>query len=81
MPQLFLLIFFFAIFYFLLLRPQQQRTKEHQKLVSELKVGDKVVTIGGIYGTVKALTEETVSLEIANNIRITVSREAIGKRK
>ncbi|MEW6189043.1 MAG: preprotein translocase subunit YajC, partial [Actinomycetota bacterium] len=72
------LVLLLAIFYFLLIRPQQLRARRHQKLISELKVGDKVVTIGGIHGVIKSLTENTVTLKIAENIKITVDRKAIG---
>lgn len=75
------LIILIAIFYFLLIRPQQKRAKEHRELVASLKVGDKVVTVGGIHGTIKSLTEDTVSLEVVSNIRITVSRTAIGQKQ
>ncbi|MDI6689439.1 MAG: preprotein translocase subunit YajC [Actinomycetota bacterium] len=75
------LVLLLAIFYFLLIRPQQQRARRHQKLISELRVGDKVVTIGGIHGVIKSLTENTVSLKIAENIKITVDRKAIGRRR
>ncbi|MDI6821424.1 MAG: preprotein translocase subunit YajC [Actinomycetota bacterium] len=75
------LVFLLAIFYFLLIRPQRQRARRHQKLISELRVGDKVVTIGGIHGVIKSLTENTVSLKIAENIKITVDRKAIGRRR
>lgn len=75
------LVLLLAIFYFLLIRPQQLRARRHQKLISELKVGDKVVTIGGIHGVIKSLTENTVTLKIAENIKITVDRKAIGHRK
>jgi len=73
------IIFLMAIFYFLLIRPQQQRAKQHRQLVSELKANDKVVTVGGIHGIVKSLTEDTVSLEIANGIIVTFSRSSIAR--
>lgn len=75
------LIALVAIFYFLLIRPQQKRAKEHRELVASLKVGDKVVTVGGVYGTIKSLAEDMVSLQVASNVRITVSRTAIGRKQ
>jgi len=73
------IIFLMAIFYFLLIRPQQQRAKRHRQLISEMKVNDKVVTVGGIHGIVKSLTEDTVSLEIANGIIVIFSRSSIAR--
>ena len=71
------LILIFVIFYFLLIRPQQKKVKEHQAFVAALKKGDKVVTNGGIHGEIKGLTETVVTLEIADNVRIKVSRAHI----
>ncbi|NCC77641.1 MAG: preprotein translocase subunit YajC, partial [Clostridia bacterium] len=65
------------IFYFLLIRPQQKKAKEHQNYLANLKKGDKVITGGGIYGQIAGLTDKVVTLEIAENVRIKVSRSAI----
>ncbi len=81
MAQLVIIVAIFIIFYFLLIRPQQQRVKEHQKLVAELKVGDEVVTIGGIHGKILNLSDETVSLEIADKLVIIISRGAVARKK
>jgi len=73
------LVLIFAVFYFLLIRPQQQRQKEMKAMLQALKRGDKVVTGGGILGTVtKAKDKEAeVEVEIADNVRITVLRDTI----
>ena len=71
------LILIFAVFYFLLIRPQQKKAKEHQIYLSNLKKGDQVVTSGGIHGEITGLTEKVVTLEIADNVRIKVSRQYI----
>jgi len=71
------LILIFVVFYFLLIRPQQKKVKEHQNFVSNLKKGDSVVTNGGIYGEITGLTDTVVTLEIADNVRIKVSRPNI----
>jgi preprotein translocase subunit YajC len=68
----------FAIFYFLLIRPQQQKQKELKDLLANLNHGDMVVTSGGIHGKVTALTDTIVTLEIADKVRIKVSRNYIG---
>jgi preprotein translocase subunit YajC len=71
------LILIFVVFYFLLIRPQQKKVKEHQNFVANLKKGDAVVTNGGIYGEITGLTDTVVTLEIADNVRIKVSRPNI----
>jgi preprotein translocase subunit YajC len=72
------LIFIFAIFYFLLIMPQQRRQKKWQHMLSELKTGDKVVTSGGLRGTVIALRDDYLHLRVPpDNLRIEVSRASI----
>lgn len=71
------LILIFAVFYFLLIRPQQKKAKEHQNFLANLKKGDAVVSSGGIQGVVTGLTETVVTLEIADNVRVKVSRQYI----
>jgi preprotein translocase subunit YajC len=68
------IILIFAIFYFLLIRPQQKRAKDHRALLSSLKVGDQVLTNGGIYGRVTGLRDDVVTLEISDKVRVKVSR-------
>ncbi len=68
------LIIIFAIFYFMLIRPQQKKAKEHQEMLEKLKKGDRVITSGGIYGEIYALTPTTCTLIIAENVKIKVSR-------
>ncbi|HEX3072393.1 MAG TPA: preprotein translocase subunit YajC [Ignavibacteriales bacterium] len=67
----------FGIFYFMIIRPQQKRAKEREKLLSEIQKGDKVVTSGGIHGTVASIEEKTVLLQIADNVKIKIDRSAI----
>ncbi len=71
------LILIFIVFYFLLIRPQQKKAKEHQNYLSNLKKGDRVITGGGIHGQITGLTDTVVTLEVAENVRIKVSRSAI----
>jgi preprotein translocase subunit YajC len=68
----------FAIFYFLLIRPQQQKQKEHKGMLANINHGDMVMTSGGIHGKVTALTDTVVTLEVADKVRIKVSRSFIG---
>lgn len=67
----------FAIFYFILIRPQQKRQKEHRQLLENLKKGDKVITAGGIYGTIVGLSDNVVTVEIADKVKIKVGRNYI----
>ncbi len=71
------LILVFIIFYFLLIRPQQKKVKQHRDMVSRLKRNDEVMTSGGIYGKVMALTDSEVTLEVAPNVRIKIHRPQI----
>ncbi|MBI3060878.1 MAG: preprotein translocase subunit YajC [Deltaproteobacteria bacterium] len=67
----------FVIFYFLLIRPQQRKVREHRNLLAKLKKNDEVVTSGGIYGKVVALTDTVATLEVAPNVRLRVQRPQI----
>jgi len=67
----------FLIFYFMIIRPQQKRAKERDKLLSNLEKGDRVVTNGGIHGTIAGLEEKTALLNIGDNVKITIERSAI----
>tara|TARA_Y100001936_G_C15946025_1_gene597432 strand:- start:57 stop:344 length:288 start_codon:yes stop_codon:yes gene_type:complete len=69
------LILIFVIFYFFLIRPQQKKVKEHRAMVENLKKGDKVVTSGGITGTItRVVDNDKVEVEIADNITVEVIR-------
>ena len=68
------LILMFVIFYFLLIRPQQKKTKEHRQMVSNLKKGDRIVTSGGIHGRITGMDESTLTVEIADKVRVKVAR-------
>jgi preprotein translocase subunit YajC len=72
------LVFIFAVFYFLLIMPQQRRQKQWKKMLGELKTGDKVVTGGGLRGTVVALRDDYIHLRIPpDNLRVEVQRASI----
>ena len=68
------LILMFVIFYFLLIRPQQKKTKDHREMVSNLKKGDRIVTSGGLHGRVTGITDQTLTVEIADKVRVKVNR-------
>lgn len=71
------LVLIFVVFYFLLIRPQQKQAKLHQTFLTELKKGHKVMTKGGVHGVITGLTDSVISLEIAKDIVVKVSRDAI----
>jgi preprotein translocase subunit YajC len=73
------LILMFVIFYFLLIRPQQKKAKEHRQFLDNLKRGDRVVTAGGLHGEITGLSDQTVTLEIAEKIRVKVGRGFISQ--
>ena len=66
-----------AIFYFLIIRPQNKKQKETQKMLSALKKGDRIVTIGGIHGTIQTVKEQSVIVRVDDNTKIEFNRSAI----
>ncbi len=79
------LILIFAIWYFLLIMPQQKKEKKRQAMLNQIKRGDKVVTIGGIYGIVEGIKDDVVTLKLGSNnvefIRSAISRVVTGNEK
>src|ERR1700720_3342646 len=72
------LVLVLAIFYFIILLPMKRKQQKVQEFLDSLKVGDRVITTGGIYGQITRLGEQSVQLQIADKVRIEVSRAAIG---
>lgn len=70
-------VLIFVVFYFMLIRPQQKKQKETQKMIESLRSGDKIVTTGGILGTVTNVKEKTVVVRIADNVKVEMLRSAI----
>jgi preprotein translocase subunit YajC len=68
------------IMYFLMIRPQQKRQKEHQKMLSSIQKGDKVVTSSGIHGTVVELDEKTMTLRVDENTKMKFERGAVANK-
>lgn len=69
----------FAILYFLMIRPQQQRQKKHQEMIKNLKPDDRVITVGGIYGTIVKIKDNSMVLRVADNVRIEFLKTAISQ--
>ena len=66
-----------AIFYFILIRPQLKRQKQHQGMLSSLQKGDKVITSGGIHGTIVGLKDDVVVVKVAENTKLEISKSAV----
>jgi preprotein translocase subunit YajC len=79
MPTLVMFAAMFAIFYFLMIRPQQKQKQQRERMLSSIKRGDRVVTTSGMYGTVTGLTDQTVVLRVADQVKLEFERGAIGR--
>lgn len=71
------IILIFVIFYFLLIRPQQKRQKEHQTMLDRISKGDRVVTSGGMYGTVVGVKDNVVVLRIADDVKVEFAKSSV----
>ena len=74
MSSIVMMVAIFGIFYFLLIRPQQKKQKQHKEMLSRVGKGDKIITSGGIYGTVTGASDTTLTIEIAPKIRVKIAR-------
>ena len=79
LPTVIMIASMLAIFYFLLLRPQQKQKQDRERMLSSIKKGDRVVTSGGLHGTVTGLNEHTVTLRVDNQVKLEFDRGAIGR--
>ena len=71
------LIIIFVIFYFFLIRPQQKKAKEQQSMINALKKDDRIITSGGIYGTVSAVKGDVLEVKIAENVKVNIAKTAV----
>ena len=79
MPFWVMILLIFVVMWFFMIRPQRKQQKELQQFRDSLKKGDKVVTVGGIYGTVCEVKDNTVLIEVDNSVKIRVSKQALVK--
>ena len=79
MTQLLFFAAIFAIFYFLLIRPQQRQKRDREAMLAAVQKGDRVVTTGGLHGTVVGLSENTVTLKVADAVKLEFDRSALGR--
>lgn len=77
--QIVIIVAVFALIYFMMIRPQQRRRREVQDMQSQMGIGDEIVTVGGLYGIVTEVDDDTVLLEIAPGVTAKYARAAIGK--
>jgi preprotein translocase subunit YajC len=77
-PQAITFLLVLSIFYFIVLLPMRRRQKKVEQFLGSLKVGDRIITTGGIYGSITKLNDRSVQLQIADKVRIEVARHAIG---
>jgi preprotein translocase subunit YajC len=69
----------FVIFYFLLIRPQQKQQKEHAEMLKDLKTGDKVLTTGGLYGTITGFKGDDLEVQFSQTVKLTLARSAVAQ--
>jgi preprotein translocase subunit YajC len=72
-----LMVLMFVVMYFLIIRPQRRQQKEHQERISKLRSGDKVITAGGIHGTITNVKAKSVVVKIADNVRVEVEKASV----
>ncbi len=75
------LVLIFFIFYFILIRPQQKSAKQHREMLANLKKGDNVITSGGLHGKIVGIADNIITLEVANNVRVKVSKDYIASKR
>jgi len=75
------LLAMFAIFYFLLIRPQQQRAKEQKEMIGALQKGDEIVTSGGLQGKITGVTDQSLTVEIAKDVRVKIERQSVSRKR
>ncbi len=81
LPPLIFAVAMLVLFWYLIMRPAKQRQDRHQQLIESLENGDKVITAGGIYGTVVRVLDKTVQLKIADGVVVTMDRRAVRRRQ
>jgi preprotein translocase subunit YajC len=77
LQSLMFILVMFAILYFLMIRPQRKRQREHVDMISALKKGDKIITRGGIYGTITLVRDRDVKVKVDSNCEVTLSKSAV----
>lgn len=81
LPMIIFLAIIFGLFYFVMIRPQRRKQREHETMVQELQKGDRVITAGGIYGTIESLNEDNVVIKIESGASLRVARGSVSGRR
>ena len=82
LPMIIFLVIIFALFYLVMVRPQRRRQKEHEMMVQELQKGDRIITAGGIYGTIESLGEDSIVIKVESVATLRVARgSVVGRRE
>src|SRR5687767_12721130 len=69
-----------GVFYFLLIRPQKRRVEQHRSLIESIQVGDEIITIGGLYGTVRSIGDDQIEVEVSPGTQLRFTKAAIARR-
>jgi preprotein translocase subunit YajC len=80
-PMIAFLVVIFALFYFVMIRPQRKRQKEHETMMQGLQKGDRVITAGGIFGTIESLSEDSVVIKVEGGTTLRVARGSVAVRR
>lgn len=80
-PMLLFLVVIFAMFYFVMIRPQRKRQKEHQEMMQGIQKGDRIITAGGIYGTVESVSEDSVVIKVESGTTMRVNKGSVALRR
>ena len=80
-PMLLFLVVIFAMFYFVMIRPQRKRQKEHEAMMQELQKGDRIITAGGIYGTIESVSEDSVVIKVESGTTMRVNKGSVALRR
>ena len=80
-PMIIFLVVIFALFYFVMIRPQRKRQKEHQTMMEGLQKGDRVITAGGIFGTIESISEDSVVIKVEGGTTMRVARGSVAVRR
>lgn len=81
MGMIFPLAIFVLIFYFFIIRPQRKRQKQHESLIGGISRGDQIITIGGFFGTVREVREDTFLIELAEGVKVRILKSAVQTKK
>jgi len=75
------LVLIFAMFYFLMIRPQRKRQKEHQKMMEDLRKGDRVITAGGIYGVIESVSEDSIVIKVESGATLRLAKGSVALKR